>query len=48
MVKIVILVMCDQPIPSEFIRSLIEDQNDMTFDGLSREITYFMDNHSIE
>ena len=28
------------------IRSLFEDQNDMNVDGLSREIGYFMDNHS--
>ena len=30
----------------EFIRSLFEDKNDMNVDGLSREISYFMDNHS--
>ena len=30
----------------EIVRSLIEDQNDMHADRLSREISYFMDNYS--
>jgi len=30
----------------EFIRSLFEEQNDMHADRHSREISYFMDNHS--
>jgi len=30
------------------IRSLFEDKNDMTVDGLSREISYFMDNHFMD
>ena len=32
----------------EIIRSLFEDKNDMTVDGLSREISYFMDNHFMD
>ena len=32
----------------EFIRSIFEDQNDMNVDGLSREISYFMDNHFMD